>query len=500
VSLAPIFLTYALLHVGIRLLAPGAVEHDEAEQVLLSQALALGYGKHPPLYAWLQHGVFQLLGVGVLGLAVLKHACLLGIYGGTYWAARRVQGTARLAPLTVLSLWLVPALVWEAPRDLTHSVLAAALAPPTIQLLVGLVDRPAAWRYVALGATLGFGVLAKYNFALFAAILLGAALSVPVFREALVDRRFGLTVLVAATILGPHVVWLATDAASPSAAARLRFGEWSTDGVVAGLAHRIVNVVVDLGAVLGPLVLVVAVLVPAVRRPAPDPNQVRRATRTLLERYLVALVVILVLSAPLIGLAVFKMRWLLPLLIVTPLALFVRVAAAPIHPRSARALVWVCAAAGVLALGLRLGEVGAGPRFGHTSRLHLPIPELAAQIRRMGFRQGTIVAGDLLLGGNLRLQFPDSLILTPNLAGSGGAPPRGQCLVAWRLRRESEPPAPLLSFASEQLGRPPVTTDSSVVVKVPLREPDVGWYPLRVLAIPPGPPPCERAVIPPPPS
>jgi hypothetical protein len=169
------------------------------------------------------------------------------------------------------------------------------------------------------------------------------------------------------------------------------------------------------------------------------------------------------------------------------------------HLRSARALVWVCEAAGVLALCLRLGEVGSGPRFGHTSRLHLPIPELAAQIRVMGFRQGTLVAGDLVLGGNLRLHFPDSLVLTPNLADSGGAPPRGQCLVVWRLRRESGPPAPLLSFASERLGRPPLTTDSSVVVEVPVREPDVGWYRLRLLAIPPGPPPCEDAVIPPPP-
>ena len=495
-SLPLIFLAYALLHVGIRLLAPGAVEHDESEQVLLAQALALGYGKHPPLYAWLQHGVFQLLGVGVLGLAVLKHACLLGVYAGTYWAARRVQGDTRLATLTALSLWLVPAVVWEAPRDLTHSVLAAALAPPTVQLLVGLVERPAAWQYAALGVVLGLGTLAKYNFALFATVLLGAGLSVPAFRAALVDRRIGLTVLVAAAILGPHLAWLATDAASPPAAARLRLGEWNADGAAIGLAHPLVEVVIDVAAFLGPLVLVVAVLVPAVRRPAPDPDPTRRATRQLLERYLIALVAILLLSAPLAGLAAFKARWLLPLLVVTPIALFVRAAAAGTSARAARTLVGVCAAVGILALGLRLGEVGAGPRLGHPSRLHLPIAELAARIRLTGFQQGTLVAGDTFLGGNLRLHFPDSRILTPALAGITLAPPPGpgQCLVAWRPRREAGPPAPFLAFASEQLGRAPASAESSVLIEVPLREPSVGSYRLRLLSVPPGPPPCERAI------
>jgi hypothetical protein len=53
---------YLALHVGIRLLAPGAAEHDEAEPLVLSQVLALGYGLHPPLYTWLQHGVFAALG------------------------------------------------------------------------------------------------------------------------------------------------------------------------------------------------------------------------------------------------------------------------------------------------------------------------------------------------------------------------------------------------------------------------------------------------------
>jgi membrane-associated phospholipid phosphatase len=493
VRLSALFLVYALLHVVIRLLAPGAVEHDESEQVLQAQSLAIGYGKHPPLYTWLQYGVFRVLGVGVLGLAVLKHACLLGVYAGTYQAARRVQGDAGLATLTVLSLWLVPAVVWEAPRDLTHSVLAAALVPPTVQLLVGLVDRPVAWRYAALGAIVGLGILAKYNFALFITVFLAAALSVPSLRVALADRRIALSVGVAAIILGPHLAWLATDAASPSLTARLRLGEWADDGTI-GLTRPLLDVVVDIAAFLGPLVIVVY-LVAGVRWGAPDPDPLRRASRQLLERYLVGLIAVLMLSAPLAGFAGFKARWLLPLLIVAPLTLFVRVAAAGIQPRPARRLVWLCAAAGILALCLRLGDVWTGPRLGHPSRLHLPITELAGQIRETGFRQGTLIVEDPFLGGSLRLHFPDSRILTPYLAALDVAPPsaRGQCLVVWRPRRDPSPPASLLAFASARLGRPPSSIDV-VRLEVPLRHFSGGAYRVHVLAMPPGPPPCERAI------
>src|SRR5438093_4678489 len=278
-ALAAVLVAYALLHVGVRLLAPGAVEHDEAEQLLLAQSLALGYGPHPPLYAWLQHGVFRALGVGVLGLAVLKHACLLGVYGGTYLAARRLRSDPGLAALTTLSLCLVPGMVWEAPRDLTHSVLAAALAPVSVCVLVTLAHTPTAWRYAALGSVLGFGLLAKYNFGLFAAVLLGTALSVPVFRSALLDPRTGLTLMVVAAVVGPHLVWLTAHPASVPATAKLRLGIRALDGTMIGLTHLLT----DLIAFLVPLGALVAALVPAVRRPAPDPDPARQAARRLLE-------------------------------------------------------------------------------------------------------------------------------------------------------------------------------------------------------------------------
>jgi lipopolysaccharide core galacturonosyltransferase RgtB len=239
-------------------------------------------------------------------------------------------------------------------------------------------------------------------------------------------------------------------------------------------------------------------LVPPVRRPAPDPDPARHAARLLLERYLALLVAFLVLSVPFLGLRVFKARWCLPLLVLTPLALFLRVPAGGLGPDAVRRLTRVFLAVGILTLGARLADVGTGPWLGVPSRLHLPITEIAAGIRGAGFRQGTIVAGDGPLGGNLRLHFPDSRVLTPELrALVVAAPPRAsQCLVAWRPRREPGIPPFILDFAGERLGRSLSRTDSSFAIAAPLSVPRGGSYVLRVLALPPGPPPCGLPVVP----
>jgi 4-amino-4-deoxy-L-arabinose transferase-like glycosyltransferase len=490
VPLVPILAAYTLLHIGIRLLAPGAVEHDEAEQLLLTQSLSLGYGKHPPLYTWLQYGVFHIVGVSVLGLTVLKHACLLAVYIGTYRATRSAHGERRTAVLTALSLWLIAAVVWEAERDLTHSILAAALAIAAVQLLVTLLDRPTAWRYAAFGGVLGLGFLAKYNFALFTVALLAAALSLPALRSILLDRRAGLAVLAAGVTVGPHVAWAVTRTPS-SPSTMLRLGAPSLHSAATGL----LALFTDMIAFVGPLAVLVGVLAPSVLRPPPDPDFVRRTARQLLERYFVILVVILLLAIPLAGLAVFTSRWLLPLLIVVPLVLFLRLPPGGPRARSGRLLAGVIVAAGVLTLTGRFVAVWAGPALGSPLRLHLPFPEVAARIRGAGFRQGTILAADTPLGGNLRLHFPDSRVITPTLASVVPSRP-GQCLVAWRPR-PAQPTPEVLEFAAAWAARPLPAGDRVSVIEVPLPGHSGRAYTLELLALRPGPPPCERAVVPP---
>ena len=81
-------LLFVLAHVLMRLSVSTALELDEAEQMVWSQHLALGYGVQPPLYTWLQWGFNLVFGPSLLSLILLKQSLLAGTYVLLWLAAR----------------------------------------------------------------------------------------------------------------------------------------------------------------------------------------------------------------------------------------------------------------------------------------------------------------------------------------------------------------------------------------------------------------------------
>ena len=71
----PLFIvSYFMLQVLIRLATTNIAVLDESEQIMLTQYFSLGYNEQPPLYTWLQMGVFKLTGTSIFGLSLLKNA------------------------------------------------------------------------------------------------------------------------------------------------------------------------------------------------------------------------------------------------------------------------------------------------------------------------------------------------------------------------------------------------------------------------------------------
>ena len=145
------FAAISLAHVAMRLLASPALKWDEAEQILWTQELALGYGPQPPLYTWLQWAMNQVFGPSVLALSLLKHGLLALTYSLMYLAGRELLDE-RGAFWASASMVLMPALGWHSVRDQTHTILVTAMACGAWWLLLRIVRRPRPLDFASLAA------------------------------------------------------------------------------------------------------------------------------------------------------------------------------------------------------------------------------------------------------------------------------------------------------------------------------------------------------------
>lgn len=198
---------YFVFHTAYRVALGGSLGLDEAQIILHGQSFAWGYGPQPPLYGWLQGLVFFVTGPSIFGLAVLKNtllcATVLTIYG-----LIRTQHQAHVAGLAAVSLLLLPQISWASQRALTHSVLVSLSAALTFAIVWWIIRRPSWVGFVALGLVLAMGMLAKFNYALFAAAVFLAALSLPKARRALWSGRLFLSLGIAGVLVARPVIWM----------------------------------------------------------------------------------------------------------------------------------------------------------------------------------------------------------------------------------------------------------------------------------------------------
>lgn len=399
-------LAYFGAHVLIRTIISPALELDEAEQALWTQTLALGYGAQPPLYTWLQWAMFELVGVSVLALALLKNGLLFLLYAATYGAAKRLLSPS-LAALAAACLLLIPDIGWESQRDLTHTVLVTTLAACLLYVVTRLlVEGPHPVLYLALGVVCGLGVLAKYSFVMVAGAWLVAMLVWPPGRRLLLSPWVALAALIAVVLVAPHALWLLDHWHLASEGTLRKMGTesaqpwawWQQAGVGLGALLQ------ALVASLAPLVLVLGAVfgLAAWRRgglPAHSPLAG-------IAWQMAAAILILLLIQLMTGATQLKTRWLAPLLVPAPLLWlgWVQQASSPRREAWLRAIVIAIASLYLLAMALRPWFDAAR---GRPDELNEPVAALAQVIRTMGLpADGLLLADTNALAGGLRIQFP----------------------------------------------------------------------------------------------
>jgi Dolichyl-phosphate-mannose-protein mannosyltransferase len=441
VSTTLLLSAYPLFHLLIRLAVSEGLEQDEAEQVLLTQSLALGYqavAGQPPLYTWLQYFFFAVFGINIFALAALRALLQIVTQVALFRSAAMILGDRTVALCAALSLWLIPQFSVESMRK-THSVLATCLAALLVHALLVVWKSGGVAAYLWLGAILGLGVLAKYNFVIFAAALALAGVSVAPFRRRLVDRRVGLGLAMTTLLVAPHLVWVLHHLAAAATQIGTRMDMWTARQWSIGAAGlSLWSLGKDPFGYLPLVVLNLAVF----GRPREAFSEAAAAVARLLERFWLIAFGVLTVAVLVIAMARFHAHWLQPFLVVLPLYMFLRRPSASPTPRQVAIFAAGLGTAMVLLMGWRLVELWAGHRVRVQSRLNTPYPELVRKIGEAGFRDGVIVADNHKIGGNLRFVLQDTTVITTRMAEVGAIVPPGPCLIVRAGSRRSRSGSP----------------------------------------------------------
>ncbi len=218
------------------------------------------------------------------------------------------------------------------------------------------------------------------------------------WRRRLLSLRFGVSVVVATSLLAPHALWVLGN----RAAAGEGFRKLQMQTGVGWAA------LLDFGAGLAAILLPVLLLSLLVRRRGgASGGQVLPGCR-LLRRTLVAALVLAVVLIVASGARDVKEHWLQPLVFYVTLLVACRA-----DPAGRGLRVFGGIAAAVL-LGVSIALPGqalwADPD--RPSRLSAPYADIAAQIRRQIPAPALVLADKDPLAGNLRLAFPTAVVMS----------------------------------------------------------------------------------------
>jgi 4-amino-4-deoxy-L-arabinose transferase-like glycosyltransferase len=437
---------YFLLSLLIRVALGGGLELDESEQLLLTQKLRWGYGFQPPLYTWLQYGFFAAFGINIFSLALLKHILLFTVYFFIYLIANTAFSDHRIAQMAVLSLFLSPQLGWEFYRTQTHNVLATIMGACLIVIILSLRKTSTTVNYVFLGSVAGLGILSKYNLIPLLPALFLACLSRDEWRSIVVNRRISVSILAAIAVSAGHLWWVLGNLGTASGFTR-RLG--TSEIHLLTYAKGIFSLAFAAVGLFWPLLLVYMILflkAPKVHAMNTwDPDVRRLLGRTILYILIICCAIILTTNA-----THFMDRWFNPLLFFLPIYL-IPLFHDRISTRRYKIFISLTTTIMVFMLVLYPGRALLASKTGHAVRRNDPYRNLSTNIRQSGFNGGNILASDMVLGGNLRLDFLES---TVNVPGCPEVPLQTgkPIIIIWNASKNGNPPVHFLEYALDMTG------------------------------------------------
>jgi len=433
---------------------------DEAQLMLYSQHLALGYDiVNPPVAGWLGWAVERAVGPSLGGALLVRYGLLAGFFILFHGAARALIPDRRLAlaaALAPVGFWF---LGWEALRVYMDSLVLIAALAAVLWLIAALERRPESRMWLALLAiAVALGLLGKYNFLPAFLLLSLAALASPRFRPVVRSAGYWLAAGIGLVLAAPAYGWALLNRGIwlDAAEHRLIDSAWASEKTTSFLERLLVAPDAAGGFVLPLLPLMLLCFARELWGRRSIPGQATDTARWL-WLYLGLFLVLASLLAAALGMERMREHYMF-VLIPLPLALAASLPATGARPGSVLAFVGINLLLAIVALGALAAQAISQPYDCTKCRMVMPWPDYASTIRELGFERGTIVSFDSPstdAGANLRRHLPEARVWSskrPHVRPPArpSAQP-GDCLVVWndsrypdtldRLRRD---PVPLL--------------------------------------------------------
>jgi hypothetical protein len=453
-----LFALHCLAFAALRLFFTTTLKQDDAVRTFEAQTLEWSYGSNDPaLYTWILRAVHELVGVGLHASMLVNYALMTGAFLALLASARMVLAEPRWAAAAAWSLVLLPQVMLGhfALAHTTQVLFAAALA---LLAVLRLVRHGRTLDYLLLGAAVGHGFLAKYNFGLFLAAMAIAGLATAPVRARLADRRMLATGAVAILVAGPVLAVLATTWGQIDNT--LTHLSRDAAGPVTVRLIGLKSAAASLVSYSWPLLIVLGLGLPGVFRRRLPPGAlapVDPLPERLIARYMAAALAVIVLSVLIAGVPKFHERHMQPLLFLVPVFAATRAARLDAGTRDWRR--WAAGIGVGLAAVFALRAVELSPLCPQSCRDLVPYDRLAAHLRAEGLADGTLVTGNPVIAGNLRWYFPEARVLVGTAPQGLAAPDGGGACVAvwdamdWGPDRQEERVVAALGLAPEEAAR-----------------------------------------------
>jgi len=184
----------------------GNLHVDTLEALYWARVPAFGYWKHPPLTTWLLGLAAQPGDYSILLALLLSQALTLVT---AYFIGRATMTLAghRAGQLAV-SLFFVSSLASFYSLQINHNSVLAPFMAATLAFGIDYLEKRKFISIMGFGLAVGLGALTKYEIIFAVLPLFIIVIAIPNYRSAFGEARCYVSLIIAALIVTPHLLWL----------------------------------------------------------------------------------------------------------------------------------------------------------------------------------------------------------------------------------------------------------------------------------------------------